>query len=135
MSELARIDFMNEEVRAHARYLQEQLTLNFRQAGIAVSGDTVRGFVCKAMGGTGGHAEIDTLFPLQGRMSDMGAGNAYQLGKYIGRNARTELHKGRKGNKVYSRTAWGTQNTLINNLANKFIEHARVNMKDTLLNG
>jgi len=99
------------------------------------SGTTVSSFVCRALGGDGSKDEINALFPDAGRFSDMGAGRGYMLGKYVGRDTRTELHKGRKGHKQYSKTAWGTQGTLINLLANGFIDHVRTNLKDTILNG
>lgn len=132
MSDLAKLDFMHEEVRKHAIYLREQLVNNFRRKGIVASGQTVNSFVCRALGGNGDRDEIQVLFPDQGRFSDMGAGRAYKLGQYVGRDARTEEHKGRKGHKQYSRTAFGTQSTLLNILANGFIEHTQRELKNTL---
>jgi hypothetical protein len=55
-------------------------------------------------------------------MHDMGAGNGYRKGKFMGDEDRVAFLKGRKPSKWYSRLAWGSvYGTLVNNLANKYV--------------
>ncbi len=135
MSDLARIEFLQEETRAHAAYLYEQLVQNLQQRGVVDTGTLVKSFIVRELGGSGLQEEINALFPTYGRFGDMGARRGWRKGQPTGRDGRTEALKAPKGHKVYSRTVWGSQNTLINNLANKFVEHARTNLKDTLTDG
>lgn len=77
-------------------------------------------------------ARTELSFSTHGRMADMGAGNMYKLGQYMGREERTDLLTGRKGNKAYSKAAYGRIGSLTNLLANMYVEEVPTGIKHIL---
>lgn len=120
--QLSRMDaFLQEEVRAWTAYMEERLRQAVQRKGVVASGTFLRSIAARAVNEGLQQARTELQFDTAGRFADMGAGRAYRLGVYQGRS-REEVLKGRRGNKVYSRTAYGTLSTLMNNLANKYVE-------------
>lgn len=133
---LSEIDaFLAEETRRWTVFLRQQLVQNLQRRGVRVSGEWVDNVVANELGAGAGRDIAELLFPTHGRMQDMGAGNGYRLGQYVGKRTNATDLRGRKGSKIYSRTAYGTLNTLINNLANKFVQHTAEGLKHTLSDG
>lgn len=135
MSDLARIEFLQEEVRAYAVLLQRRLSDNFKARGIEHSEDLLQSFIVTQLGGTDLSDEVHVMFKTYGRFGDMGARRGWRKGQYIGRDGRTEALKAPKGHKVYSTTAWGSQNILIKNLSSKFLEHVAQGVKSNITDG
>lgn len=133
---LARMDaFVQAEVEQWTAYMAAQLRAGVARKGIVVSGEFLRTIAARAANEGLQKASVALSFDTAGRFADMGAGNAYRLGKYQGSADRAELLKGRKGNKVYSRTAYGTLSTLMNNMANMYLERVPDLIKQTLTDG
>lgn len=135
MSQLSEIDaFMAEEVKRWTEFLAPQVQQALTRAGHVFTGDLVQNVVARELGASNGKDIAELMFPTQGRMVDMGAGLGYRLGTYIGTRPNVP-HPGHHGSKAYSRTAYGTLNTLISNLSNKFIAHTADGLKATLTDG
>lgn len=132
---LSRMDaFLQEEVVAWTAYMEERLKAAVARKGIVAEGAFLRSIAAKAANEGLQKAAVALTFDNAGRFADMGAGRAYRLGQYTGRN-RSDVLKGRRGNKVYSRTAYGTLSTLMNNLANKYVEEVPDLIKNSITNG
>ena len=133
---LSQVDaFFEEQVVKWTPYMAERLRAGVRRKGIVVSGEFLNTIAARAVINGLQTAETLLKFDTAGRMADMGAGRAYKLGKYQGSADRAELLKGRRGNKVYSRTAYGTLSTLMNNMANMYVERVPDLIKQTLTDG
>ncbi|MBL8000400.1 MAG: hypothetical protein JNL05_00445 [Flavobacteriales bacterium] len=122
--QLNRMDaFVQEEVDQWTVYLEQRLRAGVARRGIVVSGEYLRSIAASAARKGLQQAEAELRFATQGRFADMGAGWGYHKGQYIlNAEQKREALKGRKGNKVYSKVAYGTLSTLMNNLANKYVE-------------
>lgn len=108
---------MEEELAAFASYLYEQARSRLIRRRIKVDDSLLNSLAV-----TTAKNELEMWFQDHGRMHDMGAGNAYHKGKFVGVEQRGRILKGRKGSKWYGPLAWGSvYGTLVNNLANKYI--------------
>lgn len=68
--------------------------------------------------------EIRAMFAEHGRFHDMGAGNGYEKGKYMGAEERASLLKGRIPSNWYSRLSYGKvygSGGLVDTLSNTYI--------------
>lgn len=132
---LERIDaFVQQEVEQWSRYLLQRMEAGVRRRGIVASGEFLRSLATTAARQGLQRAAVALSFAGHGRFADMGAGNMYHKGAYQGRS-REEVLKGRRGNKVYSRTAYGTLSTLMNNLANKYVDEIPELLKQSMTDG
>lgn len=135
MSQVEHMDeFLQEEVRLWSEYMLERVRNAVRTGGND-SGDWLQSLAVTAAKEGLQRAKVELSFRTHGRMADMGAGKGYRKGVYIGRDTRTELHRGRKGSKVYSRTAYGSLRTLMNNVANKYVQLVPELLKKEITNG
>lgn len=127
--------FLQEEIDQWLPFMVERLKGNVRGAGVIDSADFLASIAATAAREGVMRYRAQLSFVEHGRFADMGAGKGYEKGVYVGTAARGQRLKGRKGNKVYSRTAYGTLGTLMNNVANKYIEIVPELLKQSLTNG
>lgn len=109
--------FITAELEEFRTYLVQQAKAAIVRRDIKVDEDLLQSVSADVL-----TTELLLKFMDHGRMHDMGAGNAYRKGVYVGNRTRTHLLKGRKPSKWYSRLAYGSvYGTLVNNLSNKYI--------------
>lgn len=123
MSE-SKTDFLRRESQEFAEFLEGLLTNEARRLKLQNSEDLLSSIRVLAMASGAEGAEILVRFATHGRFRDMGAGSGYHKGKPISDGERQALVRGkaRKPAKWYSKTAYGSLNTLIGNLSNKYVE-------------
>lgn len=126
--------FLGEEVEQWSSWMLQRLQQNVR-TGANDNAEFLGSLAVRATREALQRYRVQLSFVRHGRFADMGAGRGYSKGQYIGTAARGEMLKGRKGNKVYSRTAYGTLSTLMHNVANKYIQLAPELIKETLTHG
>ena len=126
--------FLGEEVEQWSTWMLDRLRNNVR-AGSNDSAEFLGSLAVRATREALQRYRVQLAFVRHGRFADMGAGRGYIKGQYIGTSQRGEMLKGRRGNKVNSRTAYGTLSTLMNNVANKYIRLAPELIKQTLTHG
>lgn len=128
-------DFLQEEVRQWTEYLLSRMKVAAGKT--VVSEEYLRSLATSAAEEGLQKAKAELSFSEHGRFADMGAGRMYTKGVYHGdRDARGRQHLiGRKGNKNYSRTAYGTLNGLMEGVANKYLERTPELIKQALTDG
>lgn len=122
---------MQAELKKWAPFLVARLKSQLASRNISATGDlanSVAAYVANSH-------QVDLRFLLYGRFSDMGARRGWHKGQFIGRSERGERMRPPKGTKFYSRTAWGTLSTLINNIASSYVEQLSTDIKTSLENG
>lgn len=88
--------------------------------GIVEDGDLLNSVAMNVLPG-----ELQALFQDSGRMHDMGAGNGYHKGKFMGPEDRAQFLKGRKPSLWYSRLTYGKiygQGGLVDMLVNTYVK-------------
>lgn len=126
--------FLQEEIDHWTTFMLGRLQNNVRSAGVIDSAEFLASLAATAAKEGVMRYRTQLAFVRHGRFADGGYGRGYHKGVYVGTAARGQRLKGRKGNKVYSRTAYGTLGTLMNNVANKYIELAPELLKSALTN-
>lgn len=113
-------EFIDQELKAIVPYLENALRRSLIRRGIGVDDELVNSLAAQAA-----NDELQLRFLTYGRFVDMGAGRGYNKGRYMGREERSDLLKGRTKNPFYSRTSYGViYGTLLNNLMNKYVQEA-----------
>jgi len=126
MSDPAIDAFIEAEVSAFGEYLLLLARDRVVARNINDSGELLKSLAVVTSGNT-----LQMSFLDSGRMHDMGAGNGYHKGKFMGSAERAKYLKGRKPSKWYSRLAWGAvYGTLANNIANKYVAEVPKMMVD-----
>lgn len=123
--------FIAEEMRAWAPFLEARLRSQLRSRNIVESGDLVRSTVATAIG----THEVQAAFLRYGRFHDMGAKPGWEKGQFVGRDHRGARQRPPKPSKYYSRTAWGAMTTLINNLQSRYVEAIPADIKRVITDG
>ena len=135
-AELQRMDdFLQEEVRLWTEYLYGRMV---NAAGkTVVSEEYLRSIATRAAAEGLQQARAELSFSEHGRFADMGAGRMYTKGVYHGdRDARgQQMLIGRKGNKNYSRTAYGSLTGLMEAVANKYLSETPEIIKNSITHG
>lgn len=132
-SHLQRIDDeVQRIVKEHAAYQRDRVEATVRAKGVVDTGTFADSIASAAVNEGLQKARIELSFDRAGRFADMGAGNMYKLGVYMGREERTAHLKGRKGTPAYSKAAYGTLSTLMNLLANMYVPETLNLMKQPL---
>lgn len=109
--------FVEGEIADFAVYLADLAKQRIVARRIVVDQDLLNSLSVQAS-----KSQFEVWFKDHGRMHDMGAGNGYQKGKFMGTEERGRVLKGRKPSYWYSRLMWGAvYGTLVNNLANKYV--------------
>ena len=110
--------FIAEEIESFAQYLMRGLQRRIRMMGLVDSEELVKSLAYQTA-----KNQLELIFSEHGRMQDGGFGRGYHKGKYIGREDRAHLLKGRRAIKWYGPFAYGaTYGTLVANLQNKYVE-------------
>lgn len=125
--------FINDELESWTPFLVERLRAQIRSRNIRESDELLHSVVAEVVNGN----ETDLSFLGYGRFHDGGYGPHFHKGQFMGNKDRRGLPpiKGRKPSKFYSRTAWGSLTTLINNLQNRYVEGLSTGIKDILTDG
>lgn len=123
--------YLGEEVQEWSTWMLARLQQNVR-TGVNDNAEFLGSLAVRATREALQRYRVQLSFVRHGRFADMGAGRGYVKGQYVGTAGRGEALKGRKGNKVYSRTAYGTLGTLMNNVANKYIKLAPELLKQAI---
>jgi hypothetical protein len=114
--------FLKETTEKWTAFMLERLKANVRSEQVIDSAEFLESIAAKAAQQGLMRYQVELRYARQGRFADMGAGKGYIKGQFQGRLQRGQRLRGRKGNKVYSRTAYGTLSTLMNNVANQYIK-------------
>ena len=122
---------MQEELREWAPFLAARLRSQLASRNISMSGALAMSTIATVVASN----QVDLSFLRYGRFNDMGARRGGEKGQFTGRAQRGEKLRPPKPTKYYSRTAWGTLTTLINNIASSYVEQISSDIKHDLTNG
>lgn len=123
--------FVKSELQQWTPFLVARLRAQLVSRNISVSGPLLNSVVGQVVN----DQEVDLSFLKYGRFHDMGARQGWHKGQFTGRNERGERLRPPKPSKFYSRTAWGTLTTLINNLQNTYVARLQQDIHQTLTDG
>ena len=124
-------EFVRQELAEWAPFLEARLKSQLRTRNISVNGPLVQSVVADVPNWN----EADLRFLKEGRFHDMGARRGWHKGQFVGHATRGERLRPPKPSKFYSRTAWGTLNTLITNLQNRYQQRLQEDAYQTLTHG
>lgn len=133
MSLAQRIDQeANRIVNEWGQDLTATTARNVRAQGMVDTGAGADSFSHQAKRNGDLNYQVELSFDRAIRMADQGAGFMYEKGVYQGREERTDMLLGRKGNPAYSRAAYGRISGLVNLLANMHVEEVAEGLKDEI---